>query len=249
MTTATPKRVIPIKQLTAASYSRYTDYKQCPLKAKLKHIDKVQEPGNDAMNRGSLIHAMADDYIKGKLSRVPPELKSFSNVMKELRQRYKKKTSAVVIEETWAFRRDWSITTWNDWNGCALRIKVDCAYHMTPTSMYIRDWKTGKMRPDMQDDYLEQLELYALGALIYYPHLESVYPSLDYLDEGVSYPEKAEELVYTRADLPKLIKTWEKRLSRMFTDRVFPAKPNDKCRWCWYGQSKKSDGGPGLCKY
>ena len=38
------KKTIPIKPLTSWSFSRYSDYKTCPLKAKLKHIDKIQEP-------------------------------------------------------------------------------------------------------------------------------------------------------------------------------------------------------------
>ena len=42
--------------VTAWSYSRYADYTQCPLKFKLKHIQRLPTKGSPAMDRGSAIH-------------------------------------------------------------------------------------------------------------------------------------------------------------------------------------------------
>ena len=79
------KKTIPIKQLTSWSFSRYSDYKQCPLKAKLKHLDKISEPPNEAMARGAAIHTLAEKYIKGEGRSLPPELKLFKDEFKKLR--------------------------------------------------------------------------------------------------------------------------------------------------------------------
>ena len=79
------KKVIPIKTITAWSFSRYSTYKQCPAKLKYSAIDKLKEPPNAAMARGAAIHTLAEDYVKGKGKALPPELKLFADLFKMLR--------------------------------------------------------------------------------------------------------------------------------------------------------------------
>lgn len=242
------KKVIPIKQLTSWSFSRYSDYKQCPLKAKLKHLDKISEPPNEAMARGAAIHTLAEKFIKGELRTLPPELKAFADDFKKFKAQYKKKISGMVVEDNWSFTKDWTETQWNDWTRCWVRIKLDCAHHHDEATLVVTDWKTGKFRPEMNEEYVEQLELYALSALLLHDHIEEVHPRLAYLDVGVVYPEAGKPLVFTRADIPKLKKLWEKRTKAMMNDKLFAPRPNDKCKWCFYRSSNKAAGG-GQCKY
>lgn len=237
-------KTIPIKQITSWSFSRYSDYKQCPAKAKYKHVDKLKEPPNDAMARGAAIHAKAEDYIKGKIRAMPVELKLFADTFKFLKTQYKKSINGMCVEDNWSFTKTWTETQWNDWVNCAVRIKLDCAHHIDEDVMVISDWKTGKFRPEMNDEYIEQLELYALAALILHPHLKEVHPRLVYLDTGTIYPNPEEPLVFTQKDVPKLKKTWEKRTKPMLNDKSFAPRPNDKCKWCHFSKSKN-----GPCKY
>jgi RecB family exonuclease len=243
------RKVIPIKKLTAWSFSRYSTYKQCPLKLKLTAIDKLKEPKNQAMERGAQIHDLAEQYIRGKIVKMPPELKLFETEFKALRKQFKKSINGMVVEDNWAFTKDWDETAWDDWINCFVRIKLDCAHHDDEVTLRIRDWKTGKFRPELNEEYMEQLELYALAALLLHAHIERVIPELDYLDQGITYPEAGKELVFTRADIPRLKKLWEKRTKAMMNDTTFAPRPNDKCRWCFFGQSGKAKGGPGSCKY
>lgn len=237
------------KQLTSWSFSRYSDYRQCPLKCKLKHLDKIAEPKNSAMERGSQIHTLAEQYITGKLTKLPSELKLFAAEFKRLKAQCKKKISGMVVEDNWAFTKDWDETAWNDWAKCWVRIKLDCADHEDDETLIITDWKTGKFRPELHEEYLEQLELYALAALLLYPHIQRVKPRLVYLDQGTVYPAQNHELVFIRSDILKLKKLWAKRTKAMLNDKLFAPRPNNKCKWCWYGQSGKANGGPGLCKF
>lgn len=237
------------KQITSWSFSRYSDYKQCPLKAKLKHIDKISEPPNPAMARGAEIHNKAEGYIKGTIARLPAELKLFDDKFKELRKQYKKAINGMVVEDTWAFTKDWDQTMWNDWTGCWVRIKLDCAVEEEDGRVLrVKDWKTGKFRADMNEAYIEQLELYALAALILYDHIEEVRPELVYLDTGDVYPTADDPLIFTKKDLPKLKKLWAKRTKPMMNDTRFAPKPNSKCCWCHYRAANKLNGG-GQCKY
>lgn len=238
------------QQITSWSFSRYNDYKQCPLKAKLKHIDKIKEPSNDAMARGAAIHDQAEAYIKGNLPRLPKELSQFKALFQRLRKQYKRVINGMAVEDTWAFTKDWGQARWDDWVHCWVRIKLDCAEHEDPETLIVNDWKTGKFRPEQNETYVEQLELYALAALLLHEHIEKVKPRLVYLDHGVIYPEpdSFDELIFTRKDIPKLKKLWAKRTGPMLKDKTFAPRPNNLCSWCFFRASNKANGG-GQCKY
>ena len=104
------KKVNQIKQATSWSFSRYSDYKQCPLKFKRNHIDKIKEPPNPAMARGAAIHTMVEDYIKGKGRTLPMELKLVGDELKTLRKQFKKSINGMVVEDNWSFTKDWQET-------------------------------------------------------------------------------------------------------------------------------------------
>lgn len=239
-------------KFTSWSWSRYFDYKVCPLKAKLNHLDKIREPKNDAMTRGGAIHDTIRDYIKGikksiKECGLPTVVMGWLN---DAKKAFKKKTLQPIIEEDWAFTKDWTQTQWNDWNGCVLRVKLDAGLFENDGDIFnIIDWKSGKFREEEVEQYIEQLELQALAALVLYPQVREVRPQLRYVDFGIVYPPPAKQLVFTQADVPKLKKLWAKRTKPMLSDTTFAPRPNDKCRWCFYGQSGKVKGGPGLCKF
>lgn len=238
------------KQITSWSFSRYTTYKTCPLKLKLSAIDKISEPPNDAMKRGADIHTLAEEYINGKIPRLPKELKLFELEFKNLRSKYKKSVGkgTVLVEDNWAFTSDWVQTAWNDWTNCWVRIKLDLAHISKSGVLEVIDWKTGKFRESSNEDYLEQLELYALGAFLALPQINEVKPKLKYLDHGITYPPENAGITYKRSDLPKLKKAWENRVKAMMGDKIFAPKPNNLCKWCFYRKSNKDSGG-GQCKF
>lgn len=230
-------------QITSWSASRFFTYDLCPAQAKYKFVEKLTEPGNEAMQRGNDIHKLAENYIKGAGRTIPKELTKFTNLFKDLRKRNKKVISGMFVEDTWAYRDDWSQTTYNDWNGCKLRVKLDCAvYSDDLKGLTIYDWKTGKFRPEESGNYELQMELYALAAFKRFPQLEEVRASLVYLDTGDVYPP--DDTPFLRKDVPKLEKIWAKRVKAMLTDKRFLPKPNNKCRWCHF---RKENGGP--CKF
>lgn len=236
-------------QFTAWSYSRYGTYRTCPAKARYQYLDKLDAgPKADPLIRGERIHKEADAYLRGVAKRVPAELIPVAETVKELRAYAKKKPHLVLLEETVALRADWSPTVWNDWQGCRVRIKMDVAYLEEAKDgaprAHVVDWKTGKFNESSAEDYLEQLDLYALGALVRWGEFEglTVQPRLVYTDLGLSYP--SEPRIYAQAELPGLKRAWEKRVRPMLNDKRFAPKPNWSCRYCPYGVSK---GGP--CHY
>ena len=237
------------KRITAWSFSRYSTYKECPFKARLKFIDKLEEPGNAAMDRGTEIHKLAERYIKGELNRMPKELSKVAVIVKACRSFYQKRKDMrqAVAEDTWAFTGTWDQTQWNDWAKCVLRIKLDFAHLEKRGSkliLIITDWKTGKFREEKNEEYLEQLDLYALAGLLLYPEADEVWPRLIYTDQNVIYPKVEGEIKFTNKDIKKLKVTWVKRSSPMLLDTRFAPRPGKYCRYCHF---RKDNGGP--CQY
>lgn len=233
--------------VTAWSYSRYGDYAQCPLKFKLKHIDRVPDEASPAMARGNAIHKMAEDFVglrgdvvgtggKRVPGPVPPELKNFAASFLELQ------TMNTFVEQTWGFKRDWSWTGRSGWFGedVWLRAKVDVGVLYDDNSAEVIDHKTGKKYETNED----QIELFASTAFMRFPNVEHVTARLWYLD--IEDPKQNEVIKeYDRKDFERIKRDWEKRIKPMFADRKFPARPSQRCGWCAYSARK----GGNHCKY
>ena len=217
-----PKPVV--QKITQWSFSRFKDWQGCPRKAKYKHVDKIKEPGSAAMQRGSDIHKMAEDFLSGKLKVLPKELSSFEDEMIALRKR------KPAVEADWAFDRQWQRVGWFD-KEVWVRIKTDAA-SLLKKVVDVIDHKTGKEKPDHKD----QMSLYGIGGFIVYPTALIARAKLWYLDLG---KETVHE--FERAELSQLKEEWEDKVQPMLNDARFAAKPSHACTWCHF---RKSNGGP-----
>lgn len=232
------------RKITSWSISRLNEYEKCPLSAKLKFIDKMKTPGSPAMDRGSRIHDEAKAYIMGIGRVVPKDLKLATDLLKRLRAKFKADPASMEVEETWAFRKDWSGTVYNDWDGCWLRVKLDVA-ERDGDEISVWDWKSGKFSTYKNEEYNDQLRLYGLGALLRYtknvgPGLK-IHPRLVYTDEGVTWPKNEAVEEFVPKDVKPLQKDWERRVKPMFNDTKFAPKPNRLCGYCHF---RKENGGP-----
>jgi PD-(D/E)XK nuclease superfamily len=241
---------LPPQRVTSWSYSRYSQYQTCPAQFRYKHIMKLPERQGPALARGEAIHREAELYVKGASgARVPASLVKFRDEFKALRAARRRDPSSVIVEETFAFRADYSKTSWDDWSGCRLRVKVDLA-RLDGSDLEITDVKTGRFRSDYGAlSYAEQLELYALSGLMWFAHVPDlrVRTRLLYVDEGVEHrtlDDAGDARVYTAADAVPLRKAWDARVKPMLSDEKFAPRPGAGCRWCSYSKER---GGP--CVY
>lgn len=222
---------------TAWSFSRLNDYRQCAKKAFYKHLMKLKEPGSPALERGSAVHEEAQVFAQ-KTARVkcPESLETFEAEFRVLQ----KNRATLVTEQQWCFTKDWKLTGWFDADAWC-RIIVDAAYVKTDgkrKTLVVIDYKTGKLN----DQHLEQLDLYALAGLLQYPDVDDVEVQLWYVDHGVQRPDSPK--LYTLKDLLTLKKKWSGAVRGMFADKVFREKPGKSCTWCHFSKGK---GGP--CRY
>lgn len=232
--------IAKLKQIVAWSFSRFQDYEKCPRLAMYKHVDRIKEPSNEAMNRGSRMHEEAQAYTDGKLKKLPESLARFPEEFKAL------KKAKASTEAEWAFRKDLTVTSWFA-QDCWLRVKVD-AHTVENGVVKIVDHKSGKVdvnpkykfgSKEVPGKHDLQAELYALGAFLFYADAKKVRVEYWYLDEGI---EGA--LEFDVKDIEQLKKNWLARTKRMMGDIRFPTTPGRHCSWCFFSKAK---GGP--CEY
>jgi hypothetical protein len=233
-----PIRRVP--QLTAFSYSRLSDYEECPRRAKFKHIEKLKEPTGPALERGKAIHSEAERYVRGLLPTLPPSLARFPDEFAALLKIGK----SVAVEQQLAVNARWQQCDWFG-SDAWLRVVVDAYYREQaadggPDRIVMIDYKTGRVYPDKVD----QLDLYGLVALALNPDVERIESAFWYLDAGEILDQ-----VLLRSEAEPVRKRWVKRVAPLLADTTFAPTPGDGCRWCHFGMSGKAKGGPGLCEY
>jgi hypothetical protein len=179
-----------VKRFKSWSISRLRDWEGCAFAAKLKHLDKLPVPGSKAMERGSAIGKMCEDYVTGELLELPEELELFGPEFLELRDAYRVEGGKTIfVEETWGFDKDWTPCAWDDWDRCWVRVKMDLGRFVASDHILNVDYKTGRFKQEMAAfDYVPQLNLYGTGALCRYPAVEKVSARLAYLDSGLRRP-------------------------------------------------------------
>lgn len=221
------------QKITAWSFSRWNKYETCPRAAKYTMIDKLKEPGSAAMDRGSLIHGMAEHYLLNG-GRLPKELTKLRGYYKEL------KAAKPKIELELCFDKNWNMTDWFGRDAWC-RVKVDAMVTPIAEATHVRviDHKTGKLKE--YAEYENQLELYGMAGLLTVPIATESLAELAFIDHGKIVPC----LDSVKAvDLPKLKKKWEAKVKPMLNDTVFAPRPSNACRWCHF---RKANGGP--CDY
>lgn len=236
-------------KITAWSFSRWSDYIKCAYKAGLKHVMKMKEPPNPAMDRGQDIHDDAAAYTCPtyrfeKATQLTPARKKYQkgtfppsliNIKKELTAIRK---AAPNVEQQWAFTSDWVRTGWFDRN-VVCRIKVDAYYFgkvVAGKMVYIEDYKSGKPHPEEQ---MPQLELYILGAFLMFPDVQFAEARFLYTDHPDDH--KAYTLENTPEEVARLKKLWAGRTIKMLNDTRFAPTPSRFCQWCPF---RAANGGP-----
>lgn len=219
----------------AWSYSRYALYELCPLKFKLKHIDRIPEPGSDAMERGNAVHKELADYlVSGAGAGTLPVIVKSREQQAIYREMRAIPDENKVVEQQWGFTAKWRPTGWfggDTW----FRSILDYGVMYDDNTFEAVDHKTGK-RYGSND---EQVETQALAVMCKFQPVTHVTTRLIYLDGG------EEEIAEFEARLrPLLAAKWEKKVQPMFTDTIFAPRPNEKCRFCHYAKSKA-----GLCRF
>lgn len=226
----------PIKRW---SFSALRDFETCSYRIFLAKVEKAPQPviedPNHPLERGKRIHTEAEEFIKGE-NGLTRNLRKCESTLEQLHELYEQ--GLVDVEEKWGLDRQWRPVSWDN-PECWGMVRLDAMVH-GDRGLHVYDHKTGKSwNKDVA--HIQQMQLYAIAAFMYFPDTTLVETSLLYLDEG-----KESSRVYTRSALADLLPRWQARAERLTSATAFPAKPNKgNCRFCPFGRAN----GTGACAY
>lgn len=237
------------------SYSSYDSYKNCPLKYKLKEIDKLKEPKKAAQMFGTLLHSVMEyihkpgfshppledalDFFATKFNDIAPlfeneldERSAFTQGVEILQRYYQKNdpnaTVVVDLESRFALELlDPKTQETHIISGVIDRIdKTENGYE-------IIDYKTAGKMPSQQavDDNM-QLSVYTRAFLKRYPKehdaLQNITVSLYFLRHNVKISSTRTEEQLKELD-EKFLETIRDIEAQKFEPRVSPL-----CDWCGF---------------
>jgi CRISPR/Cas system-associated exonuclease Cas4 (RecB family) len=235
-----PPPPAPTERISTVSFSRLEVFEKCPYQAKLRYLDKRPEPptvDSSARDRGTELHKIAEDFIQAKRDDVGTLVKSKDSL--EICRSYFTEGRAEV-EQNWGYTKDWGVTGWFD-NDIYLRVKCDVVLNVSEYEAEIVDWKSGR-KDGNEIKHTNQGQLYVLAAFVRKPELQLARARFEYVDHG-----KKLERTYTRADVPRLMDVWTRRLAAMTEATRFPPKPNKlNCKYCPFSSN---NGGDGSCPW
>lgn len=227
------------ERITAVSLRRLLDFESCPHRLFLEVLRKAPKPEYDTKHpliRGQIVHKELEQYIRGHTD-LPESGKRIKDHL-ELCREYAAEGKARP-EEQWGFDSDWQITGYWDDN-IWLRMATDCYVLPAPDAGIIYDWKTGKSFGN-EVKYMQQMQLYACGALMRHPDLEIVDVHLVFTDDGVVRSRSFERGPKFNA----LIARFTERFNRITECIDWRPKPNVmNCKFCPFGP-----GGTNVCIY
>lgn len=219
-----------VKHLNAWSYSSLTALETCPKKFEYEKIEKRYTPPSAALENGIAVHSACEKFIRGQVDTLPEKFcdKTIAALI-ELRE------ADAISEAEWGFRRDFKPCGFFD-HEVWLRCKIDAHFVQPDGSVRVVDFKTGKH--GHAADYEDQVNLYAMAAMLAYPHAQSVACELWFVEDGFS---RIQFPVVHRDELPELCARWGARSEKMFDCTSYPPSTGWQCGGCYFNGN---NGGP-----
>lgn len=214
--------------MIALSHSRLSDYEQCPLKFKMKYLDKKFPAESDSPHliRGSNVHKALENYVVKKMSdqvNIPPSSLPEVEGTKPFVDKLFMEFDEVMPEAQLAVDVEWNQCEWFS-KSAYYRAIIDLIAKGESAALVV-DWKTGKMHD--YGGYGGQLHLTAAMVMCVYPQFEEVTTTYAYVDHKKAFPVK-----FQRAELPALIKHFDDKSAEVNADTEFKPTPNEFCKYC-----------------
>lgn len=220
--------------MIALSWSRLSDYNQCPLKFKLKYLEKdakfkEDESKSPHLVRGSNVHKALENYV---VQRTVPDLEVKITSLPEVEatkpfvDRFIDNYSEVIPETQIAIDQNWKRVEWFS-RDAYFRAIFDLIA-IRPSDVTIVDYKTGKMRDyDGGPSGMGQLHLSGGIALHLWPSVPRVNTVYAYVDHKRTIPKS-----FTQEDASKIRKHFDAESEKVNADKNFKPKVNEFCKWC-----------------
>lgn len=219
----------------ALSHSRLSDYNQCPLKFKLKYIEKLSmfkedDSASPHLVRGKNVHAALENYVVQRQSNGQMEVKITSlpevETTKKFVDRFLDNYTVVIPETQIAIDKNWNRVEWFS-KDAYYRAILDLIA-IRPTDWAVIDYKTGKMRDyDGGPSGKGQLHLTAGIALHLWPEIPKGQTVYAYVDHRQTIVKD-----FTQDDKAELRTHFDAEYDKVNSDKEFRPTVNEFCKWC-----------------
>jgi CRISPR/Cas system-associated exonuclease Cas4 (RecB family) len=217
--------------MIALSWSRISDYRQCPHKFDLKYIQKVpnfqmkEEEKSPHLVRGGNVHKQLENYVvkklKGEIPNVTmPEVLGTIPLIDNIMSNYN-----VIPENQIAIDENFKIT---DWYSKTAYFRVIYDLIGFGKSLLLVDYKTGKLSDYSGSmDELGQLHFSALIGM-------SLWPEYDRCDTVYLYVDhkKPVKISFDRSDLEPMKEKLIEEHRLINEEQEFKPTRNQFCKWC-----------------
>lgn len=216
----------------ALSFSRVSDFQQCPHKFEAKYIlkDYPDDSDNPAFAKGQEVHKQLENYVlhkRGDIETAPTMGNIAKTILPMLDSLWKLCNGHVFPEKQIAVNHDWEPCSWFDKpHVVKFRVIIDLLAFTSPVKLLAGDYKTGKVR-DYEDGELTQLRLTAVTLFQLYPKIEEITCVYWYVEHKKSVP-----VTFKRDDLEGMIGPWEDIYDHINSVTEFEPKKNKYCNWC-----------------
>lgn len=218
----------------ALSHSRLSDYNQCPLKFKLKYLDKSpkfkeDESKSPHLVRGSNVHKALENYVVQKTAPgMEVKITSLPEVesTKPFVDRFLENYDVVIPETQIAIDKNWQRVEWFS-KDAYYRVIYDLIA-LRKTDIQIVDYKTGKFRDyDTGPSGKGQLHLSGAIGLYLWPDVPEVITTYAYVDHRKTIPKK-----FVQEDKVELRAHFDAEYEKVNSDDKFKPTVNEFCKWC-----------------
>ena len=213
------------------SWSSLDSFETCPRKHWFTKISKlVKEVYNQKRADGLDSHKAMELYVGGKEA-----MPVAHEALLPLADRLRAAPGQRIVEHSFGFSQSlapvgfWDRDVW-------ARGKMDFV-QVRPKVAVVLDFKNGKRKVNS-----EQLKLFALAAMVTWPHVETVktgYVWLPNAELGRAQP-LLDQVSYTQADKTSILQNFSGRVQKMLqaeTHNQWPPRPSGLCRqWCPVGR-------------
>lgn len=217
----------------ALSFSRLSDYEQCPRKFEEKYVTKIYPPEDDnpAFVKGQAIHKMMDKYVqflqstdRANKPNMNPIVESALPMVDRI---FEACNGNLYPEKQLAVNQTWDLCDWFDKpHVVKYRCIIDCLGFLNPEEMIALDWKTGKVR-EYEEGPTTQLKLTSVILFSLYPNVKKITTAYVFLEH-----KKTVSKVFLREDLEKMRAEFDNAHTIVNQAADFPFKKNKYCNWC-----------------
>jgi len=245
------------KQAKSSSFSRADLMQKCPLQFYFRHLEKIPNLAEDPppgverpLDRGIRLHDLAEDYVEGKLMKIPTDLKPYQEHLDKLKILYKH--GIIELEKEYAFDADWNPCGYKDWDRCVYRGKGDVVIRPDEHNVIVIDYKTGK-KDGNEVKHHEQCVEYGICEALMDPELQIFTLELWYFDQPLAADNPTSRTL-TRTQLLRSFENMRNKHQKVLDEVLFPARPSRMaCYFCDYkagtvGKGKAAYPGTGHCR-